>query len=199
MTAAHISAETGIPEGACRRSIDYLKSPSVGWLEPETNPIPAGIPPVSNPHPAGKKPASLLCSSGISPVLSGGGPGEPDPAVDNGTMFRLVLRHYPRQEAMRGAYPAASDAAWRLAHAKHGGDIYAALAFLGDRVQAYAAAKATADKKYIPMARKWFEDGRYNDDPAAWSEQSEPTAAEKLAEFDRKEAARKAKKLEENQ
>lgn len=137
--------------------------------------------------------SSLLSSSLVS--SSGGGPGEPDHRIPNDLLFREVLRHYPRQEAIRGAYDAANDAAYRLAHSKHGGNVDAALGFLGQRVREYAKAKTGSEARYIPMARKWFEDGRYNDDPATWAGEAKPkTAAEMIDEAEEKERKRKAAK-----
>lgn len=48
-------------------------------------------------------------------------------------------------------------------------DVLDPVAWLEQRTKLYAAAMAGYDKKYIPYATTWFNQGRYDDDETEWS------------------------------
>ncbi len=71
-----------------------------------------------------------------------------------------IYSHYPRKEARQVAIKAI------LSAQKKCGSV-----FLLDRVKAYSAAVALwpdGDKKFVPHPATWFNQGRYDDDPATW-------------------------------
>lgn len=97
-------------------------------------------------------------------------PSAPKPTADD------VYRAYPRKEARKDAVKAID----RAARETPGG-----MAYLLDRATVYAAcvARWTPDeRKYIPHPATWFNQGRYDDNPALWERESSATPSQN---FDR--------------
>lgn len=94
-----------------------------------------------------------------------------NPGAEDPVPFRLVKRiaeFYPRKVALEEAYPAIEGAVRKVARAR-GCDIRAAITLLTARVKAYANSdEGRGDPRYIPFPAKWFSQGRYNDEDAAW-------------------------------
>jgi len=86
---------------------------------------------------------------------------------------RSVLGQYPKLRRVGGK--ATVRAILRAAEAvakERGVDRTAALRHLFERTRAYAASPAGSrtgpDAQFIPLAATWFNQGRYDDDPATW-------------------------------
>lgn len=197
-TVEDVSFETGIPLSDCEAGMVMLVSPTIGWVVDDR--LSTGLKPVEDRPSNGRKPlpsySSLVLSSSSSSV---GGPGEPHADIPGTVLYNQILRYYPKKQAIRGAYHATSEAVYRIANARHGGDLDAAMAWLGEKVKAYAAAKA-GDVRWVMKPANWMEQGCYDDDPAAWQtgEETPEQARERMkredVEFAAKEAARRAAK-----
>ena len=201
ITPERIAKRYGVPPDEVKAAFDALSDEDVGWVVPIDGMKQAPSADVSTPSAHTRAQHAALSSSPSVPSDSflpdiKGVSYEPEVrAIPDSVLFREVLKHYPLQQAIRGAYHVTSEAVYRLAHARHGGDLEAALAWLGDRVRAFAKAKQGAEKRYIPQARNWMERGSYDDDPATWAGEAKPkTAAEMIDEAEEKERKRKAAK-----
>lgn len=85
---------------------------------------------------------------------------------------------HPKQRELRGDVAAIVEAVRREAD-KPGGSIGSALEKIRAATEAYAAAVAAwpeTKKRFITPCKRWFEEGRYLDDPATWR-QDDPGAS----------------------
>lgn len=89
--------------------------------------------------------------------------GKPDPIEE-------IYKAYPRKVGKQGAVKAITKAIQRVKSS--GMQIREAEVYLFRRVQAYARSPAGNDGEFTPHPATWFNDGRYDDDPAQWQKLS---------------------------
>lgn len=187
ITAEDLSIETSIPRGDCEAAMGMLRSRSVGWIVADgANGVRGSVDSRSIDNRSAIDHQSIASNSdsgfegmSSSPVR-GGGAGEG--AVINGgnahgavptyAACAQVWSAYPKRAAKAAFVRELQAACMAVASREFGGDTDRALAWIGGRVEAYAAAVSRwsePDRRYIPHGHKWLADGRYDDDEAEWS------------------------------
>lgn len=188
MTPQDVQRETGIHAARVQAGIATLIDKEVGWLPTKEEEAKRNRTPVESQSTASRAHLASRASDSFSASGSGcssgeGGAGETEPefreppprtvlAGPSGRVSAYLLaqitREYPVQTRSRASSGAAERAVIRLVSEGKQADDVEAVRWLSDRVRAFCAAVKGADPRFLPHAPRWFEEGMYDDDDAAW-------------------------------
>jgi hypothetical protein len=134
-------------------------------VPPLSGKCPAVVPPMSQRSSSSSSSSSSEMSTSLPPKSPKGDIGEDQHRIDSGTIdaiYQQYPRHVGKAAALKAIRVALRGIASRL------GAPSDPAAWLTERVKRYADARAGQDPQFTPHPATWFNQGRFDDDPAEW-------------------------------